>query len=113
MTKQVLFGRVFKYSHSLSEFDGRMEDVIQNLIEIKASAEAEGYTDLTMSVDYGYSGDDIDWTVRGNRLETDDEYEARMDMERRIKEQKRKDKKSREERDRKEYERLRKKYEGK
>lgn len=113
MTKRMLTGMVFGHSRQIYDFDGRMEDVIKALSDLKAQAEAEGYTNLTMSVPYGYSGDDVDWTIHGDRLETDREYEQRLSIERRVKEQKRKDKKEREAHDRREYERLRKKFEGK
>ena len=113
MTKKMLSGQTFGYSRQLHDFDGRMEDVLKALSDLKAQAEAEGYTNLTMSVDYGYSGDDVDWSIRGDRLETDREYEQRLSIERRIKDQKRKDKKDREAHDRREYERLKKKFEGK
>lgn len=113
MTKRMLKGQVHGYSRSPSELDGGMDEVIQRLVSLKAEAEAHGFTNLRIEVGYGYSGDDVDWTIMGDRLETDQEYDARLRAEDRLRLMRQKDKLSKEQKERKEYERLRRKFEKK
>lgn len=91
-------------SWSFYDLDGRLEDAIAKLEELRLTLG----DDINIYVDYDYDDSGVINFYR-MREETDAEYQKRVD---RYNKSKAKEKKNREERERKEYERLRKKFEG-
>lgn len=93
---------------SVFNFNGRVDDVIKMLENYRNEYTADGYFDIYISADHYY--DTVSIELRGERYETDGEYEKRMKAEK-VLVQKAKDAKKQQEADeRKMYERLKKKY---
>lgn len=113
MKKKILTNQSYGNNHSYYYFEDDMNNVIQKLTNLYAEAKSAGFTNIRLSWRDGYSSDDIEWCIRGDRFETDVEYEKRLKIEKRVAEQRKKDKLSREQNERKEYERLKKKFENK
>jgi hypothetical protein len=111
--KKVLTNQIYGNNHSYYYFEGDMTEIIHNLTKLYVEAQAAGFSNIRISWSSGYSSDDIEWCIRGDRIETDREYDARIKMEKRIAGQRKKDQLNREQQERKEYERLKKKFEKK
>jgi hypothetical protein len=80
-----------------------LNDIIEQLTELKDVLEKKGITECWLDIDSGYSN--YTTSIKGFRLETDEEFQTRIDAVNRIKN---KQKESR----RKQYEKLRKEFEG-
>lgn len=80
-----------------------LDDIILQLTETKDALEKKGITECWLDIDSGYSN--YTTSIKGYRLETDEEYNMRIDTENKTKN---KEKESR----RKQYEKLRKEFEG-
>jgi len=78
-------------------------DMIEQLVEIKDALEKKGITECWLDINSGYSN--YDTSIQGYRLETDEEFQTRIDVVNRLKN---KEKDSR----RNQYEKLRKEFEG-
>lgn len=113
LAKKVVTDRIYDHYHGRSyyELNGKLEDIIKNLTTIMLNADAGGYSNIQINWGTGYCSDDIEWSITGDRLETDKEYEARLKLENRLDEQRKKDRLLKEQYERKEYERLKKKFE--
>ena len=92
----------------VQHFDGKIDDVIQMLANYRDKYLAEGYFDINVHASQYY--DEVNIGIRGNRYETDKEYEKRLIYEKQIVEREKKEKKKRAEEEKKLYERLKKKY---
>jgi hypothetical protein len=62
------------------DFGDTVDGIISSLLELKKAGEAKGYTNV--SIDVGFAGDDV-FILTGERLETDQEFEARKKYEER------------------------------
>lgn len=93
---------------SVSSFDGKVDDVIQMLANYRDKYTADGYFNINISTDHYY--DTVSIELRGDRYETDAEYEKRLDIEKIFAQRQKLEKQKREEDERKLYERLKKKY---
>lgn len=91
-------------SWSFYDLDGRLEDAIAKLEELRLTLG----DDIKIDTGCDYDGFPLIYFYQ-TREETDAEYQERVD---RYNKTKATEKKNREERERKEYERLRKKFEG-
>lgn len=112
--KKVLVGVTYgNRCRDISDFYGYIDDVVSKLTQLKKEAETEGFSNLMIVVEASYYENSSEWSLRGDRLETDKEYEKRLAIEKKITEDKKKEKLRRDENDRKEYERLKKKFEVK
>jgi putative ubiquitin-RnfH superfamily antitoxin RatB of RatAB toxin-antitoxin module len=80
-----------------------LDDIILQLTEIKDALEKKGITECWLDIDSGYSN--YTTSIKGYRLETDEEYNKRIELTESLKN---KEKESR----RKQYEKLRKEFEG-
>lgn len=83
------------------DLDGPVDVVIKELTAKKEEALADGWSNLYVDIDNWNDGVDIN--LKGDRDETDQEMEFRVNNERRRQEEK-------DEKDRKEYERLARKF---
>lgn len=95
-------------------FEGPVLDVIRRIEEARGEAVEAGYKDIQLKVDWYY--DDLTITIEGQRLETDDEFNARIEYQKKqvAKAEKRiQDKKKKVDQEYKTYMKLKKKYEGK
>lgn len=93
-----------------SVFDGNTPDQVMVYLD----AINQQYPDSKITFDVqcaGYDGG-VEIYLFEERLETDAEYKARLQIEKKEKEAKKKSQAKQEEKDRKEYERLKKKFEG-
>ena len=93
---------------SVSDFDGKIDDVIQMLANYRDTYIASGYMNIRISADQYYDTVDID--LYGDRYETDEEYEKRINMVKKIAQRQKLEKKKQAEEEKKLYERLKKKY---
>jgi hypothetical protein len=94
---------VFEYSgygDIIYELEGSIDDAIKFLQDLKAN----GYTDLSVDYESGYYSDNRVIRVLKERLETDEEFQKRLEAERIAKLQI-------EERERQAYDTLRAKFE--
>lgn len=91
-----------KYSQPCSLGDMSLNGIIEQLYQIKVDLSQKGIDDLWLNIDSGYSN--YFTSIEGTRLETDEEYNMRIDTENKTKN---KEKESR----RKQYEKLRKEFE--
>jgi hypothetical protein len=94
---------VFEYSgygDIIYELEGSIDNAIKFLQDLKAN----GYTDLSVDYESGYYSDNRVIRVLKERLETDEEFQKRLEAERIVKLQI-------EERERQAYETLRAKFE--
>lgn len=91
---------------SVSDFNGKIDDVIKFLQEKKAAW--HGY--LNIRIDASQHYDDVSIELYGDRLETDDEYAARIKIEERLIKDKDQKKKEEEKAEKALYYRLKKKY---
>jgi pyruvate-formate lyase len=91
----------------LDDFDGQVDAVIAKLATIRDFWVERGYRNLRIDTEQNY--DDVEISLYGQALETDEQYRYRMKREEKASELAR----LKEERERQEYERLRAKFEGK
>lgn len=91
-----------KFTHDI-QLQVTLNDIIEQLTQLKDSLEKKGITECWLDIDSGYSS--YTTSVKGFRLETDEEYNKRIEM---VSTLKNKEKESR----RKQYEKLRKEFEG-
>ena len=71
--------------------------------------ESRGYFNIRFDIDYDY--DNIDLEVRGERFETDGEFEARMEDKKKFEEKKKAEAAKKEAAERELYETLKRKFE--
>lgn len=108
--ERIAIGTCLK-SYSVSSFDGKIDDVIQMLANDRDDALARGFFDITIDASQYY--DDVDIYLNAKRLETDEEFERRKAMDKKMRAKAREQKKTAEAKERELYEKLKKKYEGK
>lgn len=113
MTKRILISQKYGIARSYHALSGEMESVIRNMMTMLNDAKSAGYSNIKISWNEGYSSDDIEWCIFGDRLETDQEYNKRIAAEKRLAKSKKDEKLLEEQKERKEYERLKKKFEDK
>lgn len=104
-----------KYSvGSIYDLDGPIEEFIEKLKTKKKEAEQDGFRNIIINFDtcddgnYSYS----EVNLRGERIETDKEYERRIKKAENVKLKEEEKKRKVIEKERKDYERLKKKFEG-
>ena len=97
--------RVFD-THSTIHPDDGIDNLINSLQAAKEAEKSGEWTDLLVA----WYSDDAEWHIKGYRLETDKEYNKRMQELEKASNLKKKMKEDKEERDKKEYERLKKKF---
>ena len=93
---------------SVHSIGGKVDDVIQMLANYRDKYVADGYFNISIYTEHYY--DTVSIELRGDRYETDAEYEQRTSMEKAIIERQKQEKRKREDEERKLYERLKKKY---
>lgn len=75
-TKDRLVSSHMIRSFSVYDFDGKVDDVIQMLANSRDKCVEDGYFDARISVDSYYES--VDMYLYADRLETDAEYEKRL-----------------------------------
>jgi hypothetical protein len=102
---------VVKRSYSpvgLWELEGTAEQIYEMLKGVERDYFKKGFLSVRFEIDFGY--DDANLEVVATRMETDAEYERRIQKEADARKKKREAKRQKEESERKLYDRLHKKY---
>lgn len=110
--KQKVLGETIGHTQGYMDLGGPVDQVLEKITDLVSKATDRGYSNIKIVWTEGYSSDDVEWFLQGDRLETDSEYNRRVDNERKQAEQKKKDRLDKHQNELKEYQRLKKKFEG-
>lgn len=109
MSKQIVREEIRQIDDvCVDNLGGSIDKAIRRIKKWEKKAKELGYTNIGIEVQYSY--DYIGIELVGDRLETDQEYEARQKKEAKAKEAERKKKAKKEEKEKRELKRLVKKY---
>ena len=95
---------------SLDFFDGPIDNVLHRLTGFKQDQESEGYFNIRLTLEYNYEDTDIE--AYGDRSETDEEFELRMDAHKKYEAKKKAEAEKKEFAERELYEALKRKFEN-
>lgn len=116
MKRMTITENVKDFSYLISSLEGSIDGAISWLEHIKEECEKVGYIKVWIEVDYFSTGfpsfhdDDRELVVKGERWETDKEFEKRKKRVERDKKKRVKEKEKKEEQERKLYKKLQKIY---
>jgi len=108
MTYEKIYKRVLIDTLHPSDLPQKIEEAIQWLIDLKEAKEIEGFQEIR--IESAGANDDFYWELTGVRLETDREFQKRIEKIEKEKQSELEERRKKEEKDRKEFERLKKKY---
>lgn len=92
----------------ISSFEGPIESILDRLIGFKQDKEADGYFNIRFNIEYNY--EDVELEALGDRSETDEEFEDRMEIHKKFEEKKKAEAAKKEAAERELYENLKRKY---
>jgi len=103
--------RVIAYPYF--EMENSIDSIMEQLTSLKKELTDKGFTNLTLDRKYGshYDYDGYDIVVMGDRLETDEEFQSRLDFLKKVKENNKKSAKDKKDAEYKTFLKLQKKFE--
>lgn len=81
---------VSNYDYLMTCLEGSIDGAIDWLEHVKEECEKAGYLKIWLEIDYDYGNNDKSLVVKGERWETDKEFEKRLKNKRKRKKNKRK-----------------------